>query len=83
MADFVFELGGEPAHGRVAFQPGLLFGLIALGGGAGLGGICGFGFGRLLRRRHEQGCQLMGDPEQHRGFLPGKIAAGMMKFSAR
>ena len=68
MADLTLELGGEPAYGCIAFQPGLLLGLAALGGGPGLGGGRGFDFGGLLRCRHEQLFQLIGHPGQHAGF---------------
>jgi hypothetical protein len=68
MADLALELGGEAAHRSVAFQPGALIGFASLGIGAGLGGVGGFGFRRLLRRGHEQLGQPMGHPDQHAGF---------------
>ena len=53
-ADLALEAGGEFAPRRVAILLGLPFGFDAFDIGAGFGGICGFGFGGLLRGRLEQ-----------------------------
>ncbi len=68
MADLALELGGKPAHRRVAFLFGLLVGLCTLSVGAAFGGLRNVGLGCLPRGRLEQARELMSDPDQHASF---------------